>query len=151
MYIYMCVIYTIILNYTLFKIIFISISSQWYLPGILKGASPQAASDASELEVFFQVGTEQSILLIQMLLKVRDMSPGWWDDGKVYIYIYIYSYIYIYIVIYIYTHIVYYIYIYIQYMMMMTGWWMLSGWGGDCGDLHGLDPLDVMGDVVIVD
>ena len=23
--------------------------------------------------------------------------------------------------------------------------------GGDCGDLHGLDPLDVMVDVVIVD
>lgn len=37
-------------------------------------AATEAASDASELEVFFQAGTEQSILLIQMLLKAADVS-----------------------------------------------------------------------------
>lgn len=37
-------------------------------------AATEAASKASDLEVFFQAGTEQSILLIQMLLKAADVS-----------------------------------------------------------------------------
>ena len=59
---------------------------------------------------------------------------------------------YIYIVIYIYTYSILYVHLYTVYdddddRMMMDAVRM----GGDCGDLHGLDPLDVMVDVVIVD